>query len=95
MITTAHAVASLRPNAEWSMVESDVENIVWYTEGVEPLTQAEVTAEIARLQTAAIAAAQERADAEAERVAARESAAAKLSALGLNEVEINAMMGGV
>jgi len=34
-------------------------------------------------------------DADAARVAARESAVAKLSALGLNEVEINAMMGGL
>ena len=45
-------------------------------------------------QAAAVAAAQERADADAAKVAARESAVAKLSALGLNEVEINAMMGG-
>jgi hypothetical protein len=34
-------------------------------------------------------------DAEAQRVAARESAIAKLSALGLNESEINAIVGGV
>ena len=46
-------------------------------------------------QAAAAIAAQNAADAEAERVAARESAVAKLSALGLNEVEINAMMGGL
>ena len=46
-------------------------------------------------QAAAAIAAQVAADAEAERVAARESAVAKLSALGLSEVEINAMMGGV
>ena len=45
-------------------------------------------------QAAAAIAEQERADAEAERVAARESAVEKLSALGLSEVEINAMMGG-
>ena len=37
----------------------------------------------------------ERIKAEAARVAARESAVAKLSALGLSEVEINAMMGGL
>ena len=37
----------------------------------------------------------ERIKAKAARVAARESAIAKLSALGLNEVEINAMMGGL
>ena len=45
-------------------------------------------------QAAAVVAEQEREAVEAARVAARESAVAKLSALGLNEVEINAMMGG-
>ena len=46
-------------------------------------------------QAAAAIAAQVAADAETAKVAARESAVAKLSALGLSEVEINAMMGGV
>ena len=52
MITTAHAVMSLRPNTEWSMNGDDVENIIWYTPDVEPLTTAEVTAEITRLEKA-------------------------------------------
>jgi hypothetical protein len=56
-----------------------------------PEEQAQYEADVA----AALAAQQEAEAAEAERVAARESAVAKLSALGLNEVEINAMMGGV
>ena len=88
MITTGQAVASLRPNVEWSMNGDDVANITWHTPDVEPLTTAQVEAEVLRLEQAAV-------DAEAERVAARESAVAKLSALGLSEVEINAMMGGV
>ena len=88
MITTAQAVESLRPNIEWSMSGDDVENITWHTPDVEPLTTAQVEAEVLRLEAAAV-------DAEAGRVAARESAVAKLSALGLNEAEINAMMGGV
>ena len=46
-------------------------------------------------QAAAAVAAKVAADAEAERVAARESAVAKLSALGLNEVEINAIVGSI
>lgn len=50
MIDTAAAVNSLRPNTEWSMSGDDVENILWITEGVEPLTQSEVNAEIVRLQ---------------------------------------------
>ena len=88
MITKTQAIMSLRPNVEWTMDGDDVENITWHTPNVEPLTEAEVAAEMKRLEQAA-------ADAEAERVAARESAIAKLSALGLNESEINAMMGGV
>lgn len=50
MITTAQAVASLRPNVEWTMNGDDVENIIWHTANVEPLTTAEVKAEIKRLE---------------------------------------------
>jgi len=52
MITTAHAVMSLRPNVEWSMNGDDVANIIWHTEGVTPLTEAEVATEITRLEKA-------------------------------------------
>jgi hypothetical protein len=54
MITTAHAVMSLRPNVEWTMNGDDVEGIIWHTEGAEPLTTAEVQAEIERLEAAEI-----------------------------------------
>lgn len=50
MIDTAAAVNSLRPNTEWSMNGDDVENILWITKGVKPLTQKEVNTEIARLE---------------------------------------------
>ena len=49
-VTVEMAVISLRPGAQWSMTNDDVENITWHTEGVEPLTQAEVDAEVARLE---------------------------------------------
>jgi len=88
MITTAEAVASLRPNVEWSMNGDDVENIIWHTPDVEPLTTAQVEAEMQRLEQGAV-------DAEAVKVAARESAVAKLSALGLNIDEVNAIVGSV
>ena len=88
MITTQQAVMSLRPGVEWSMNGDDVEGIIWHTPNVVPLTEAEVAAEMQRLEQVAV-------DAEAERVAARESAVAKLSALGLNEVEINAIVGSI
>jgi len=88
MITTAQAVMSLRPGAEWTMSGDDVEGITWHTPGVTPLTQAEVDAEVARLEQAAV-------DAEVERVAALESARSKLAALGLSNVEVDALMGGL
>jgi hypothetical protein len=86
MITTAQAVISLRPGAEWTMSGDDVENIIWHTPNVTPLTTAEVEAEVARLEQVAV-------DAEAERVAALESARVKLAALGLSPVEVAAVMG--
>lgn len=88
MITKARAVISLRPNTEWSMDGDDVANITWHTPGVEPLTETEVQAEMLRLEQNAV-------DADAARVAARESAVAKLSALGLNIDEVEAIVGSV
>jgi hypothetical protein len=51
MKTINNAVLSLRPNTEWTMNNFDVENIIWHTENVKPLTKAEVDAELVRLQT--------------------------------------------
>ena len=87
MITTAQAVISLRPGAEWTMFDDDVENIEWHTEGVTPLTQAEVDAEVARLEQQAI-------DDAAAHEAALESGRSKLLALGLTESEVAAMTNG-
>lgn len=84
MITFGHAVQSLRPGAEFVLVEDDVENIIWHTENVEPLTTAEVEAEVSRLEAVA-------AQAEADALAAREAALAKLSALGLTVDDLTAL----
>ena len=86
MITTAEAVMSLRPGVEWTMNGDDVENIIWHTEGVEPLTSAEVQAEVKRLEKAA-------ADEAAAKEAAKASALAKLEALGLTAEEAQAIAG--
>ena len=86
MIEISEAVASLRPGVAWTMNGDDVEGIIWHTPDVEPLTTAEVDAEVARLEA-------EAANAEVERVAALESARAKLAALGLDEVEVAAVIG--
>jgi hypothetical protein len=88
MITIADAVMSLRPGAEWSLNGEDVEGIIWHTEGVEPLTKAEVEAEIARLeQEAAVKAA---ADA-----AARAAAVAHAKSLGFTDEMIAVMYPGL
>jgi hypothetical protein len=86
MITKTQAVASLRPNTEWQMSGDDVEGIIWYTEGVQPLTAKEVAAEVKRLEKAA-------ADEAAAREAAKASALAKLEALGLTANEAQAIAG--
>jgi hypothetical protein len=86
MISTAQAVMSLRPGAEWSMNGDDVEGIIWHTEGVQPLTAKEVAAEVKRLEKAA-------ADEAEAREAAKASALAKLEALGLTADEAQAIAG--
>jgi len=88
MITTAQAVASLRPGAEWSMNGDDVEGITWHTEGVEPLTSAEVQAEVARLEQAAL-------DKEAADKAARDAAIAHAKSLGFTDEMIAVMYPGL
>ena len=84
MITTAQAVMSLRPNTEWSMNGDDVEGIIWHTEGVIPLTTAEVEAEVQRLE----AEAQAKVEADA---AARTAAVAHAKSLGFTEEMIAVM----
>ena len=86
MINTAQAIVSLRPGVEWTMDGDDVENITWHTEGVEPLTTAEVQAEIQRLEQVAV----DEVDA---RAALRASVEAKLAALGLTLDEMEAIVG--
>lgn len=86
MITKSQAILSLRPGAEWTMSGDDVKGIIWHTEGVEPLTSAEVEAEVARLEQAAL-------DEAAAKEAAKASALAKLEALGLTTEEAQAIAG--
>jgi hypothetical protein len=84
MISTAQAVASLRPDIEWSMSGDDVESITWHTQGVEPLTTAEVDAEIKRLEKA------EAANVKAE-TAARVAAIEHAKSLGFTDAMIAVM----
>ena len=88
MITTADAVASLRPNVEWTMNGDDVEGIIWHTPDVQPLTRAEVDAEVLRLEAEAIA--------QAEAVAAGQAAAvAHAKSLGFTDEMIAGMWPGL
>lgn len=84
MITTAQAVMSLRPGIEWSMSGDDVEGIIWHTPNTEPLTVAEVEAEMVRLETVE----QERVAGEA---AARLAAIAHAKSLGFTDEMITVM----
>jgi len=88
MITVAQAVMSLRPGAEWSMSGDDVEGMTWHTEGVTPLTTAEVEAEVARLEQAA-------ADKEAADAEARVAAIAHAKSLGFTDEMIAVMYPGL
>lgn len=87
MIDLTKSLKHLRPDDEWILDGDSYEGLTWLSDTPKPTEQ-----ELIDVYPAAIAAVQA---AEAARTAARESAIAKLSALGLNESEINAIVGGV
>lgn len=75
--TLAQAIASLRPGKPFVLYGDHVDGIEWHVDGVTSPTQAEVDAEIARLEQAAVNEA-------AAKAAAR---AALLERLGITEDE--------
>jgi hypothetical protein len=85
MINKLSAIQSLRPNVEWTMNGDDVKNIIWHTPDTEPLTEAEVKAEITRLEKI-------QKDEEILRIANKKKALKKLADLGLSEEEIGAIL---
>jgi hypothetical protein len=78
------AIRYMYPEAEFSMVNDDISTIAWRTEGITTPTQEEVNNAIAAMEVEAVAK-------EAAKVAAKESAKAKLEALGLSDEEIAAI----
>lgn len=50
MIYISTALASLRPGASWAVQENCYEGIIWHSPNIPMPTEAEVMAEIARLQ---------------------------------------------
>ena len=85
-IKLTKAIHLLRPNSEFVFTNGDYSTIQWHKlEGKEP-TQSEVTAAIKTIET-------NQAKAEADKVAAKTSAQAKLAALGLTEEEVASILG--
>lgn len=74
------ALSALRPGVEFTFNDEDLSTIKWSVEGTITPTQAEVNAKIAELEAV-----------DAAKVTARQSALAKLAALGLTAEEIAAL----
>jgi len=82
---TMRAIQSLRPDVEFTLNDNDISTIVWSIPNVSPLTQAEVDAEAARLESEAD-------QSIINKAAALASAEAKLATLGLSATEIAALL---
>ena len=85
MITIMDAIRSLATGASYTIVDDQIN---WFSPDITQPTQAEIDAEIARLQ----------AEYEAEQIQAeadKASAVSKLEALGLTDAEIKALSGGL
>ena len=78
------AVKKINPNAEISVIEEDVNSIIWEN-GTTPIPKADIEAKIAELPTAEEEAAQTETD--------KSSGKQKLKDLGLTDAEIKALTG--
>jgi|LakMenEpi03Aug12_release.lakeMendotaPanAssembly.Ray.scaffolds.fasta_scaffold1456808_2 hypothetical protein len=86
MTTLASAILSLKPLAEFVITENDYSTIIWHKlEGDAP-TLAEIELEMKRLTNLELSA-------ESNKAIAKQSAIAKLAALGLTEDEAKAITG--
>jgi hypothetical protein len=85
MIHIAEAITALRPNTHWHLIGDTLDGLVWEDEEQTAPTQEEVDAKLVELE----------AEVEAAKVAKEEayqSALTKLSALGLTEEEVQAII---
>lgn len=82
----SEAIFLLRPNAEFSFIDNDYSTIKWDKLDGDAPTQSEITAAIKLVKA-------NEAKAEADKLAAKQSAQAKLAALGLTEDEVRAIIG--
>ena len=74
------ALSHLLPDAQWAMDNNDYDNIQWFSEDIEKPSKSELDNAINEIQAEAQA-----------KVVARQSALAKLAALGLTQEEIEAL----
>jgi DNA-binding NarL/FixJ family response regulator len=81
------AIRNLSPGAEFVIRDNDLDNIEWHVVSGEAPSKNEILAEIEKVK-------QEEINAETQKITARESALAKLAALGLTETEIAALQNG-
>jgi len=77
------AIQSIKPNAQFSLTNDDLNTLTWEN-GETPISIADIQAQIPTVE-------QEIADAAAKKIADKESANAKLKALGLTDDEIEAI----
>jgi hypothetical protein len=78
------AIRLIYPEADFSMTNDDISTIAWRTEGIATPTQAEIDAKIKQVED-------EEAAKMTAKAAAKESAQAKLAAIGLTPEEIAAL----
>lgn len=79
------AVLKINPNAQITVSEENINSIIWEN-GTTPIPLADIQAQIPIVE-------QEIANEQANKLAKKESAIAKLKALGLDEEEIKALIG--
>ena len=78
------AIQYMYPDAAFSMVNDDISTIAWRTEGIATPSDEQVAAAITAMEAEEVSKA-------AAKVAAKESAEAKLAAIGLTPEEISAL----
>ena len=86
MIYISKAIRELAPDATWSFVEDDLDNITWNSEDIPQPTKKAILAKAAEIE------AREEAQAKAKEDA-KVSAQAKLAKLGLTPDEVQAILG--
>ena len=81
------ALEHLRPSEEWTLDGDDYSGLTWLSDTKKPTKK--------QLETAYPLAVAAKESEHAAKIAARESAVAKLAALGLDSLEVQAIIGGI